>query len=145
VKLDKIEGSRIDAGTNPDTVIFDVDVKMDEESRTNDELTVSFLLNINTKPSLVEFGVGGTATISGGRSAFDAALEVDEESKVPKVLHHIYQRAFTSLFVLSNLLETPYPPPDLIHAPSEVRDLRPEAQAAIDAAAQQAQQTQQTA
>lgn len=141
VRLDRLEGVRIDTGTNPDTVVFDVDVKMDEESRTNEELTISYTLNISTKPSLVEFSAGGTATISGGRRAFEAALEADEESGVPKVLPTIYQRVFTSLFVLSSLLEAPYPPPDLIHSPTETRELRPEDQAAIDAAAQEVQQT----
>ena len=71
VKLGRVEGTRIDTGTIPDSVSFDVDVSMDEESRTNDELTITFNLTIRTKPSLVKFEVGGTAMISGGgREAF---------------------------------------------------------------------------
>ena len=107
---------------------------MDEENRTNDELTLSFLLMISTKPSLVKYEVGGKALISGGRKAFDAALEVDESTQVPKILHTIYQRAFMSLFLASSVIEAPYPPPDLIHYPSGKHELGPEDQAAIDAA-----------
>jgi hypothetical protein len=84
---------------------------------------LSFLLSISTKPSLVKFEAGGTATITGGQNAFDAALETDEETKVPKVLHTIYQHTFTSLFLLSTLIDSPYPPPDLIHAPKQMREL----------------------
>ena len=123
VKLGKVEGTRIDTGVTPDSVAFDVDVSMDEEHRTNGELTLTFNLTIRTKPSLVKFEIGGTAVISGGREAFDAALEMDEESSVPKVLHFVYQRVFTSLYLLAAQLEVPYPPPDLLHAPSETRDI----------------------
>jgi len=123
VKLGKVEGTRIDTGVTPDSVAFDVDVSMDEENRTNGELTLTFNLTIRTKPSLVKFEIGGTAVISGGREAFDAALEMDEESSVPKVLHFVYQRVFTSLYLLAAQLEVPYPPPDLLHAPSETRDI----------------------
>jgi len=84
---------------------------------------LSFLLSISTKPSLVKFEAGGTATITGGQNAFDDALETDKETKVPKVLHTIYQHTFTSLFLLSTLIDSPYPPPDLIHAPKQMREL----------------------
>ncbi len=122
VKLTRVEGTRIDTGATPDSVSFDADVSMDEESRTNDELNITFNLPIRTKPSLVKFEVGGTAVISGGREAFDAALEMDEKSSVPKVLHSVYQRVFTSLYLTAALLEVPYPPPDLLRSPSESRD-----------------------
>ena len=139
MKLDRLVGTRTSMGESPGSIVFDVDVKMDEESRTNEELMISFLITINTKPSLVQFEVGGTAVLTGGKAAFDHALEVDEESRVPRVLHTVYQRIFTPLFVLSNMLEAPYPPPDLIHSPNETRQLGPDIQAALDAEVQQAQ------
>jgi len=106
-----------------------VDVNLDELSRTGDSLTLSFLLSISTKPSLVKFEAGGTATVTGGQKAFEKVLEEDSESNVPKVLHTIYQRAFTSLFLLSTLLDSPYPPPDLLHSPVHTRELETEASA----------------
>jgi len=126
VSLGRVEGSKIDTGATPDSVAFDVDVSMDEESRTNEELVIAFNLTISTKPTLVKFEVGGTAAIAGGREAFDAALEMDEESSVPKVLHFVYQRVFTSLYLIAAQLDVPYPPPDLLHSPSESRDLESE-------------------
>lgn len=96
---------------------------MDEETRTNDELTLRFLLIITTKPSLVKYEVGGLAIIKGGINAFDSALIIDENSGVPKVLHTIYQKVFTSVYIVASLMDSPYPPPDLIHAPRKTRDL----------------------
>ena len=71
IRIDKLTGSRIDTDTNPNSVKFDVDVKMDEEDRSNNELEISFLLTISTKPALVQFEVGGTARVTGGRKAFE--------------------------------------------------------------------------
>ena len=123
VSLSKLEGTKIDTGVNPAAVTFDVDVSMDEEKRTSDELTIKFNLVISTKPSLAKFEAGGKAVITGGRAVFDAALEMDEETSVPKVLHVIYQQVFTSLYLLASQIQTPYPPPDLIHSPTETREM----------------------
>jgi len=67
---------------------------------------------------------------------------MDEETSVPKVLHVIYQQVFTSLYLLASLIETPYPPPDLIHSPTETREMnagfmRPEDQIVAEQEAQQ--------
>jgi hypothetical protein len=119
VELDKLEGTRIESDVSPDLVKFNVDVKMDEENRTSDELVISFLLTISTKPSLVKFVVGGRATVMGGRTAFESTLTVDDESGVPRVLYTIYQKVFTSVYLMASLIDAPYPPPDLIHSTSQ--------------------------
>lgn len=141
IRLDKLTGTRMDTDTNPNSVTFDIDVKMDEENRTNDEITISFLLTISTKPALARFEAGGIARVVGGRRAFEAALEVDEVTNVPRLLHRIYQKVFTSIFLVSSLIDTPFPPPDLLHSPTETRDLDPHALAlqGEEAVAQQAQ------
>jgi hypothetical protein len=154
VKLQRLEGVRLETGEDATTVKFDVDVKLEEQSRSGGELVLNFLLSISTKPSLVKFEAAGTATVKGGEKAFEAVLEVDPESNVPKVLHTIYQHAFTSLFLLSTMINSPYPPPDLLHSPMQTRDLpeevpqeaaeaRPEDQIAAEAAEQEAQQNPQ--
>lgn len=123
MKLQRLEGVRLETGEDAGAVTFDVNVKMDELSRTGDSLTLSFLLSISTRPGLVKFEVGGTATVTGGQKAFESALEEDPESNVPKVLHTIYQHSFTSLFLLSTLIDSPYPPPDLLHSPVQTKEL----------------------
>jgi hypothetical protein len=124
VVIDRIEGVRINTDVNPTAVTFDVDVSMEEEKRTNGQLTVNFLINVNTKPAMVKFEVGGKAIVTGGHAAFEAVLEIDDKTNVPRLLHVIYQNIFTSLFLISTQLKTPYPPPDLIHSPVKTRDLK---------------------
>jgi hypothetical protein len=62
---------------------------------------------------------------------------MDEKSSVPKVLHFVYQRVFTSLYLTAALLEVPYPPPDLLLSPSESSDLGSETLPEDQLAAQQ--------
>jgi hypothetical protein len=125
VNLNKLEGTKLDIDEVPASVTFNVDVNMDESSRTNEELTINFHLSITTKPTLAKFEATGKAVITGGPTAFDFALEMDEKTSVPKVLSIIYQRVFTSLFLIASQMEVPYPPPDLIHSPSDTNGFAP--------------------
>jgi hypothetical protein len=62
----------------------------------------------------VKFEVEGMATLQGKNPAIERLLEVDSETKIPLLLHRVYQRVFMTTFLLSTLLGTPYPPPDLL-------------------------------
>ena len=77
-------------------------------------MVVSFVLTVGTKPSVVKFEVEGMATLQGKNPAIERLLEVDSETKIPLLLHRVYQRVFMTTFLLSTLLGTPYPPPDLL-------------------------------
>jgi hypothetical protein len=46
-------------------------------------------------------------------------LEVNPKTKIPQILFTIYQHVFNSIYILSSNLNTPYPPPDLLHPMSE--------------------------
>jgi hypothetical protein len=75
---------------------------------------VSFVLTVGTKPSVVKFEVEGVATLSGSNPAIEKLLEVDPKTKIPSLLHRVYQRVFTTTFLLATILDTPYPPPNLL-------------------------------
>jgi len=46
-------------------------------------------------------------------------LEVNPKTKIPQILFTIYQHVFNSIYILSSNLNTPYPPPDLLHPMAE--------------------------
>ena len=96
------------------TFSFDVDAKLEEKERKSGRLVVSFVLTVGTKPSVVKFEVEGVATLSGSNPAIEKLLEVDPETKIPLLLHRVYQRVFATTFLLATLLDTPYPPPNLL-------------------------------
>ena len=93
---------------------FDVNAKLEERERRSGRLVVSFVLTIGTKPSIAKFEIEGIATLTGKNPAIERLLEVDSETKIPLLLHGVYQRVFMATFLLATLLDTPYPPPDLL-------------------------------
>ncbi len=64
-------------------------------------------------------------------------LEIDPETKVPYVLNIVYQHVFTSIYLLSTILNAPYPPPDLLYTKEEKMGLPPEEEAIIQPSTEQ--------
>jgi hypothetical protein len=93
---------------------FDVNVKLEEMERGTGEAIFSFALAINTKPNIAKFDINGTVTVTGGNEVVEKLLQTNPETKVPNLLERVYERIFTSVFVLSSIINAPHPPPDLI-------------------------------
>jgi len=91
---------------------------------------------IGTKPSVVKYAVRGKATLEGKTEEIEKMLEINPETKVPHVLGIIYQHVFTSTYLLSTILNAPYPPPDLLHIVEEKLGLPPEEEAILQTSAQ---------
>jgi hypothetical protein len=72
------------------------------------------VLTVGTKPSVVKFEVEGLATLEGKNPDIEKLLEVNPKTKIPLLLHKVYQRVFMSTFLLATLLGTYYPPADLL-------------------------------
>jgi len=43
-------------------------------------------------------------------------MEMDPETRIPRVLYGVYQQVFTSLFLVSTVMSSPYPPANLFNA-----------------------------
>jgi hypothetical protein len=57
--------------------------------------------------------------MSGKPDDIKKKLEVNPKTKIPQILFTIYQHVFNSIYILSSNLNTPYPPPDLLHPMAE--------------------------
>jgi len=116
VKVDilGLRGVKLGGGEESSTLSFDVNAKLEEKERRSGRLVVGFVLTVGTKPSVVKFEVEGMAVLEGKNPEIERLLEADPKTKVPLLLHRVYQRVFTSTFLLATLLDTPYPPPDLL-------------------------------
>ena len=93
---------------------FDINAKLEEKDRRSGRRIVAFVLNIGTKPSIAKFEVEGLATIEGKNPDIEKLLEVNPKSKIPLLLNRVYHEVFTSTYLLANLLNTSYPPPDML-------------------------------
>jgi hypothetical protein len=100
-------------------LFFDINAKIEEQKKENTQVTLSFNLLISTKPNVVKYSISGTVTMSGKPDDIKKKLEVNPKTKIPQILFTIYQHVFNSIYILSSNLNTPYPPPDLLHPMAE--------------------------
>jgi hypothetical protein len=100
-------------------LFFDINAKIEEQKKENNQVTLSFALLISTKPNVVKYSTSGTVTMSGKPDDIKKKLEVNPKTKIPQILFTIYQHVFNSIYILSSNLNTPYPPPDLLHPMAE--------------------------
>ena len=100
-------------------MFFDINAKIEEQKKENNQVTLAFSLLISTKPNVVKYSTSGTVTMSGKPDDIKNKLEVNPKTKIPQILFTIYQHVFNSIYILSSNLNTPYPPPDLLHPMAE--------------------------
>jgi hypothetical protein len=77
---------------------------------------VNFSLSVGTKPNVVKFEVEGTATLDGRDEEIRTILEPDPETQIPLVFQRVYQHVFMSMYLLATLMDTPYPPANLLYS-----------------------------
>jgi hypothetical protein len=114
IEITSLVGSRLDVNGNGEGISFNVKARLEERERKSQLVKIGFGLLLTTKPSVVRFEIEGFATLAGKDEDIRKMLEVDPETKVPRVLPRVYQHAFTAMYLLSTILNTPPPPHDLL-------------------------------
>jgi hypothetical protein len=100
-------------------LFFDINAKIEEQKKGTNQVTLNFELAISTKPNVVKYLTTGSVTLVGKPDDIKRKLEVNPKTKIPQILFTIYQHVFNSIYMLSSTLNTPYPPPDLLHPMAE--------------------------
>jgi hypothetical protein len=132
IEITSLLGSSLDVRSGAEPVNFNVKAKLEEKERKSRMVVVGFAMLLTAKPSIVRFEVEGTATLTGKDEDIRKMLEVDPERKVPYILARVYQHAFTAMYLLSTILNTPPPPQDLLGSegqPSPAEDVSVEVKA----------------
>lgn len=106
-------------------LFFDVNAKLEEQKKTTDEVSLAFNLAISTKPNVVRYTITGIVVLQGKQSEIKKKLELNPKTKIPQILFTVYQHVFKSIYMVSSILNTPYPPPDLLHPMAEKIQILP--------------------
>ena len=112
--------------TPTEDVFFNVNAKIEEQKKTTSQTTLSFSLLLETKPNIAKYSTSGTIILEGNAQDINKRLEINPKTKIPQILFTVYQHVFNSIYLLSSLLDTPYPPPDLLHPMQEKILILPE-------------------
>jgi hypothetical protein len=96
-----------------------VNAKLEEQKKDTNQVILDFELAISTKPNVVKYSITGNVSLVGKPDDIKKKLEVNPKTKIPQLLFTIYQHVFSSIYMLAANLNTPYPPPDLLHPMAE--------------------------
>jgi hypothetical protein len=110
----------------PTDVFFNVNAKIEEQKKTSSQTTLAFSLLLETKPNIAKYSTSGAIVLEGNTQDINKRLEINPKTKIPQILFTVYQHVFNSIYLLSSLLDTPYPPPDLLHPMQEKIQILPE-------------------
>lgn len=100
-------------------LFFDVNAKLEEQKRSGNQVDLNFNLFITTKPNIVKYSIVGIVTLEGPSADVKKKLEANSKTNIPQILFTVYQHVFNSIYILASILNTPYPPPDLLHPMAE--------------------------
>jgi hypothetical protein len=64
-------------------------------------------------------------TLEGPSADVKKKLEANPKTNIPQILFTVYQHIFNSIYILASILNTPYPPPDLLHPMAEKIQILP--------------------
>lgn len=114
-----MQAERINQQKSAEDLFFDVNAKLEEISKSSNQVELLFKIDITTKPSIVKYSTSGQVIIEGKQQDIKKKLEINPKTKIPQILFTVYQHVFKSIYMLASILNTPYPPPDLLHPMSE--------------------------
>lgn len=119
IRIDNLQAERTGQVSPTENLFFDINAKLEEQKKTTDEMTIGFNLSISTKPNVVRYVTAGTIFLEGKQADINKKLEINPKTKIPQILFTVYQHVFNSIYMISSILNTPYPPPDLLHPMAE--------------------------
>jgi hypothetical protein len=119
IRIDKLQAEKVEGYSSTEGMFFDVKAKLEERNKSNNVVTLGFNLDISTKPNVVKYTIAGSVTLEGSTADIKKKLEVNPKTQIPQILFTVYQHVFNSIYLLGSVLDTPYPPPDLLHPMAE--------------------------
>jgi len=93
---------------------YSLNVSLSEKDRSLEALVLAFILELTSQPQTARFKVAGNATLKGTRDDIKEAITAPDENMPPPILLIIYERVYSTLYLLSSALKVPHPLPNLL-------------------------------
>ncbi len=117
VLIKSIEGTKLanDAGSDTD-VTFNANASLTEGERNPGQMSLKFVIELETQPEVAKISVSGSAIIKGEDASVDALLAVKGNDSIPPIFLKIYQKVYSVTYLLCGSLKIPYPSPGLLNS-----------------------------
>ena len=93
---------------------YSLNVSLSEKDRSSDGLILAFSLELTSQPQAARFKVAGNATLKGTKDDIKDAITAPDDNRPPPILLVIYERIYSTLYLLSSALKVPHPLPNLL-------------------------------
>jgi hypothetical protein len=115
VQLENVDAARLsDKVTENSNSNYSLNVSLAERERNPESLLLTFSLELTSQPQAARFKVMGVATLKGTKEEIKEGISAPDENKPPPVLVMIYERVYSTLYVLAGSLKVPHPMPNLL-------------------------------
>jgi len=115
VQIEDVDAARLsEKATGNATSNYSLNVSLAERDRTTDHLVLSFSLELTSQPAMARFKVSGNATLKGTREEIKEGIAAPNDSKPPLILLEIYERIYSTIYLLASALRVPRPMPNLL-------------------------------
>lgn len=115
VQIEAIEASKLnDKVTESMNSNYALNVSLSEKERTSDTLVLTFALTLTSQPQAANFKVAGSAALKGTKDEIKGGITAPDDNKPPPVLLTIYERIYSTLYVLAGVMKVPQPLPNLL-------------------------------
>ncbi len=115
IQLDAVDAVRLSDKMNENSNSnYSLNVSLSEKDRTSDSLVLSFSLELTSQPQAARFKVSGSATLKGTRDEIKEEISAPDDKKPPPILVTVYERVYSTLYVLAGALKVPHPMPNLL-------------------------------
>jgi ribosomal 50S subunit-associated protein YjgA (DUF615 family) len=115
VLLEQVDAARLsDKVSENSNSNYSLNVSLSELERATESLVLSFSLELNSQPQAARIKVAGRANLKGSKDEIREAITAAEENKPPQILLSIYERVYSTIYLLSESLKVPHPLPNLL-------------------------------
>lgn len=93
---------------------YSLNVSLSERDRSSEALVLAFTIELTSQPQAARFRVMGRASLKGSKDEIRTEITAPDDSRPPPILVTIYERVYSTIYVLAGALKVPSPMPNLL-------------------------------
>jgi len=93
---------------------YSLNVSLAERDRSTEHLVLSYSIELTSQPPVAKFKISGSAALKGTKDEIKEGITAPDSNRPPPVLVVIYERIYSTIYLLAGALKVPYPLPNLL-------------------------------